>query len=303
MNLWLPTGAIALSAVLWGTWWIPLRILNGQGLPGDWASVAVYVMAAAVLSPVAIGRWRRFVRGGLLLLAVGASFGCMLFLWNRAVIVGDIVRATLLLYLTPVWATLLGRLVLKEAVGPLRTFSILAGLSGVAVVLGFPGESDVPLPRSEGDWLGLFAGVAFATSLTLARLGGTPRADGSPRELGGFEQSFIAFVVGAIGAFVFIAVAPLGTPEGGELAVSLPIAAGAALVWLLPQTFFCLWGAARLDPGRTSILLMLEVIAAAVSSTVIAGDVFTWRDGAGCMLILLAGVVEAESMRRQPQTA
>lgn len=300
MNPALPALAIALSAVLWGTWWWPLRALQAQGLSPDWASLVMYAAASAALAPLAWRRRARLRQGGGLLLAVGGTLGGVLVLWNLAVVLGDVVRVTLLFYLAPVWATALGRLVLKDPVRPLRAASILAGLGGAAVVLGFPGATGLPLPRDAGDWLGLGSGVLFALSLTLARLGGLRgKGDG----LGGFEQSFAAFVTATLGAGIIVAAAPLAEPSGAAIAASLPLATLLGLAWLLPQTFLVLWGAARFDPGRTAILMLLEVVAAAASATLIGGDAFVWRDAAGCALILLAGTLEASDLRRQHRPA
>ena len=296
----LPALAIALSAILWGTWWWPLRALEAQGLPGDWASLVMYAAATAALAPVALRRRARLRAGGTLLLAVGGTLGGVLVLWNLAVVLGDVVRVTLLFYLAPVWATALGRLVLKDPMRPLRGASILAGLGGAAVVLGFPGATGLPLPRDAGDWLGLGSGALFALSLTLARLGGT-RSGGAG--LGGFEQSFVAFATATLGAGAIVALAPLDGATGAGIAASLPLAVLIGLAWLLPQTFLVLWGATRFDPGRTAILMLLEVVAAAVSATLIGGDAFVWRDGAGCALILLAGTLEATDLRRQHRSA
>lgn len=301
MNGYLPAGAIALSAIMWGTWWWPMRLLDAQGLTVGWASLLIYVMATVTLAPVAWARRGDLRAGGLLLVAVGACLGALLVLWNVAVVIGDIVRVTLLFYLAPIWATLLARIVLKEPVGVLRGLAILAGLSGAAVVLGFPGETGLPLPRSAGDWIGLACGVTFALMLTLARLGGHRTPDGGTEGLGGFEQSFAGFVFAVLGSLAFVALSPDIVPASADVVAGAPLAIGIALVWLLPQTVLVLWGAARFDPGRTSILMLLEVVAAALSSAILAGDVLGWRDLTGCALILVAGVLEAESMRRTPE--
>ena len=262
----IPAVAVAGSAVMWGCWWWPLRLLDGMGLPGDWASLAIYVMATAVLAPVAWARRRHFRAGGLLLLGAGGLFGLMLVLWNRGVIIGDVLRVTLLFYLAPVWASLFARAVLRQPVPALRVVSIALGLAGAAVVLGGPESGGLPLPHGEGDWLGLAAGVLFAGSATIARFAGTPTESGVRRQLGGFEQSFTSFAVGGAAAFLLAVLWPVGMPDGGDLLVSLPVAAAVALLWLLPQTWLVLWGAGRLDPGRTTLLLLLEVVAAAVST-------------------------------------
>ena len=74
--------------------------------------------------------------------------------------------------------------------------------------------------------------------------------------------------------------------------IVLAWAALAALAWLLPVTWLLLWGARFLEPGRVSLLLLLEVAVAAVSAALLAGEPFGPREAAGCLLILAAGALE-----------
>jgi hypothetical protein len=69
-------------------------------------------------------------------------------------------------------------------------------------------------------------------------------------------------------------------------------AAAVALAWLLPVTWLLLWGARFLEPGRVSLLLLLEVAVAAISAALLAGEPFGRREAAGCLLILAAGALE-----------
>jgi drug/metabolite transporter (DMT)-like permease len=298
MSPLVPASAIAFAAILWGTWWWPMRLLEAQGLDVAWSSLVIFVTATAFLAPFALARRASMRAGGGLLVAVGASLGVLLVTWNVALVLGDVVRVTLLFYLAPIWATLLARLVLREAIDRMRALSIVMGLAGAAVVLGVPGQAGLPLPRGAGDWLGLGSGLLFALSLTLARLGSHVTEGGATEGLGGFEQTFVAFAVAAAGSLIFAVAQPGPTPSSADIVAGVPLAGAVAIVWLLPQTILILWGAARFDPGRTSILMLLEVIAATVSATIIAGDLLTGRDLAGCALIVAAGATEAASMRR-----
>jgi drug/metabolite transporter (DMT)-like permease len=288
----LPALAVAGSAVLWGLWWLPLRWLAAGDLPGDWSSLAIYGAAVLVLLPVAWYRRRRLRAGGIPLLLIGLSFGAVLTFWNHGVLVGEVVRVVLLFYLAPVWATGFAWLLLGERPGARRLASILMGLGGAAVVLGF--EGGFPLPRSEGDWFGLVSGLLFAVTLTLTR-----RAP----QVGGLETSFVSFAGGTVIAlgFVLFLSSQVLVPPG--LADALPPAALVAALWLLPQTWLVFWGAARLDPGRVSIILLIEVVTAAASAAVLTGEPFGLRETAGCALILGAGLLEGFAALRRPAPA
>jgi drug/metabolite transporter (DMT)-like permease len=229
----LPTLAVTASAVMWGL---------KSGLTGDWISLAVYTFGAVVLLPVALTRWKRLAAGGLDLLVIALCLGVALTAWNHAVLTGEVVRVVLLFYLCPVWATGFARIILKEPVSPVRGLSILLGLGGAAVVLGF--EGGVPLPRAEGEWMAVFAGVLFALAATYAR-----KAEGCT----GFDKTFATFAAAVPVALLFILVVPVGAaPTPGQFLDALPLLTGATVVWLLPQTWLVLWGAERLDPGRVT---------------------------------------------------
>ncbi len=285
-----PMAAIAASAVLWGLWWLPLRWLEAGGLHGDWVSVTIYGAAALVMAPLAWRRRRSILAGGVPLLLIGLAFGAVLTLWNHAILVGEVVRVVLLFYLAPVWATGLGWLLLGERPGARRLLSIALGLGGAAVVLGF--EGGVPLPGSVGDWLGLASGLLFALSATLTR---------KAEHLDGLDITAVAMAAATAIALGFLLVLPTPTPDAAVLARAVPLAGLAALVWLLPQTWLIFWGAARLDPGRVTILLLLEVVAAAASASLLTDEPFGGRELLGCLLILSAGLVEGLARARRAQ--
>ena len=266
---------------LWGLWWLPLRALAEAGLTGLAVNAALYGIGSVVLLPWFWRRRRQLAAGGALLLAAGGLFGGALVAWNLALILGEVVRVTLLFYLAPVWATLLALAVLGEPVGRLRLLSVVLGLAGALVLLGFAAGS-APCRARSGDWLGLAAGLLFASSVTLVRKGET---------IGGLEQTLVSFATAALLSLFLMTMEPL--PVTAVAPVVFVWAALAALLWLLPVTWLLLWGARFLEPGRVSLLLLLEVVVAALSAALLAGEPFGLREAAGCILILAAGAVEA----------
>ena len=278
----LPALAVAFAAVMWGLWWIPVRWLGERGLHGDWPSLALFGVTAALLAPLAIARRARLRAGGADLILSGVLFGVMMVLWNHAVLIGEVVRVVLLFYLAPVWATLLAVTVLRETVGTWRFFSVALGLSGAVVVLGF--EQGWPLPRATADWLGLLSGLLFALSATLAR-----RAEA----VSGFDKTIVSYIAAAGAAFVFVLLDTRPAPSGAQVFAAMPLALATSVLFILPATWLVFWGAARLDPGRVAILLLLELIAAALAAAILTREPFGLREAAGCALILLAGFAEA----------
>ena len=276
---------VAVASVFWGLWWLPLRWVEGGGL--DPLSVNFWLYAAATIgcAPL-VWRRRRAVRAaGAWLPAAALLFGATILSWNLALLEGEVVRVTLLFYLAPVWGTVLGWWVLAEAIGARRLIALPVGLIGAAILLGGDG---IPLPDGAGDWLGLGSGLLFALSATVARRG---RVDG-------VAYTGLAFAASAVLALVLA----FGL-EGG---VAVPTLAGAGLIaavsllWLVPTTFGLLWGSANIDPGRLGLLMLLEVLAAAVSAAFLTDEAFGLREALGCALILGAGLMETVGARKPP---
>src|SRR5258706_8226660 len=74
-SLLLPSLAIVLSAVLWGSLWIPLRQIAQAGLSSVWASLMVYGAPLFVMLPLIVLRRGRLGHFGLAALWVGATSG------------------------------------------------------------------------------------------------------------------------------------------------------------------------------------------------------------------------------------
>ena len=287
---WLPQLAVVFASLLWGLWWIPVRSLEQRGLEGDWVSVAVYGFGALGLLPLVLRQHRRFRQDLGTLAAAGLFCGAALAFWNHAILVGEVVRVTLLFYLAPIWSTLFAAVFLGERITLRRGLTIALGLSGAAIVLGVgEGGTGLPLPRGAADWMAIAAGISFAASTTIIRGAG---------EGNSVPQSFATLLGAALVALALALIQPAAGTAGRELAAAaLPLAAVVGILWLLPALWLVLWGAGRIDPGRVAILLLLEVVTAAASAAVLTDEPFGTRELAGCLLVLAAGLVEAGAGR------
>ena len=279
---------VALSALVWGCWWIPLREIDGYGLKGDWTSVAVLGIAALCLTPLILGRLGRLLRAGAMVWGAGLFFGAMFSTYQHRLITADVVRVTLLFYLAPVWGTLLGMVFLGTRFSLQRMVVIVLGFAGAAVVLDFDGG--IPSPRGLGEWMGLASGIAFAIGATFAH-----------KVVGDYEleKVWLSLAFGALLSTVFALANPaFPTPSADQVFAAAPFAFGVVVVILIPITWIMVWGAQRLDPGRIALLLMLEVVAASVTSALLAGEPYGIEKLIGTTMILTAGGVEALTQRK-----
>jgi drug/metabolite transporter (DMT)-like permease len=282
---------VAAAGAFWGLWWIPLRLLERNGLAGNWANVVLNVAATLIVLPFALGKLPLTKRGLGNLLVIGLLAGFTFALWNHSLIYGNVVRVTLLFYLSPIWATAFGIILLRDPIGLLRVLSILLGLSGAAMVLDFHGL--VPVPRNAAEYGGLVTGVSFALLIVYIR---------RTRDIGALEKTLVNSAFSVPFGLLFLAIVPAPAPTLPTIVGALPLILFCC-IWLVPVQLLILWCAGRLDPGRITVLLLLEVLASAISAALLTDEPFGWHEFVGCILILGAGLVEGlDQFRSRPNS-
>ncbi len=279
-----PNMAILFTSVLWGTLWIPMREMNEAGLGGPAATTVSFLLGLLVVLPLGLAKARRILTGGWDMWIGGFFVAVSIALFAEGVVRGQVARVMLLFYLTPVWSTILGRLMLGAPITRRRLATIALGLTGMAVILG--GEAGLPVPRSVADWMGLGSGLLWAVAAVYVN-----RSASRPL----FDRIFVPLVFLAP-AYYLLTVVPgardsLGI-EGvlvGNAAVMLALL---ALVWIVPIVGLTIFGAGLLDPGRVAILLMFEIVVGLGSVALLLDEPVGLREVAGAVLIGAAILAE-----------
>lgn len=286
----LPSVVLALIGMSWGVFWLPMRLLDEIGLGGAWATLAVFATALVLLFPMIIVRRRRLVAGGTSLLVTGMITGAAFALYATALVLTEVVYTILLFYLTPVWSTLLGRIMLGEKITRRRLLALILGIAGLFVILGF--DRGLPLPRNIGDWMALLSGIAWAYgSLRLYR-----------SETASAWESTSAFFAGGLLITLVGVLIPIDvtTPSSESLLAATPWLFLLVAAYLVPSMLVLLWAASRLSPGRVGLLLMGEVVVGVISAALLTDEPFGGRELIGTILIVSAGVIEVT--RRQARS-
>ena len=112
----LAVGALLVSGLLWGTTWIPLRHFARAGLGEIPTTLLSYGAVGLVAFPLIWRERRAWWPERALLLGGALAGGGANLTYVSGVMMGDVVRVMLLLYLSPVWALLGGALFLGEQV-------------------------------------------------------------------------------------------------------------------------------------------------------------------------------------------
>jgi drug/metabolite transporter (DMT)-like permease len=292
----LPSAAIALVAATWGAYWLPLRHIDGLGLPGAWATCIMVGICALVLVPGQIRRRRRLANGGWPVLIAGLMTGTAFILYSNSYAFTSIVNVLFLFYLSPIWSTLMARVFLGEKISPIRIGAIVAAFIGLGIFLG--GNGEWPIPRNVGDWMTLSSGFIWSAATVLLRKHQGPDVDPELRRdgPGAYENTFMFFAGGLIGALAlpFLLLSdPIGAlPAAADFGPYLPWLIGLAVLWWLPSQFMLMWGVPKVSPGRVGILLMAEALFGSLTAALFSDEPFGPRQIVGGVLILGAAVVD-----------
>ncbi|MGE0007368.1 MAG: DMT family transporter [Parvibaculaceae bacterium] len=277
--------ACAYSGLVWGLFWIPIRRLDAAGIEGLWAIFCFYALPFVLSLPALAFRWRTTIAGGLRLQVLGLVPAVSLVLYSVSVLYTDVVRATLLFYLTPLWSTLLARLFLGERITLLRWLAMATALVGMLVI--FRADSGVPLPEQAGDWIALGSGFLWSVAALLLR------ADRGSAAMDLVIQNFLWSAVVAAALLLLFGPGLSASPPAAVYAAQLPWLVPALLFVVMTGVYASMWGTPKLNPGLVGLLFMTEISVGAVTAALWSGDPFGWREAVGVVLISAAGIMES----------
>ena len=277
-----PVLGLLLNALVWGLSWWPLREMQALGLHPLWSSGLIFGLALLVLSFWKPAAWQQLRHTpALWTLMIAAGLTNVGFNW--AVATGDVVRVVLLFYVMPAWSIPIAWWVLGERPTRGALWRLALALVGVALVLKTP-YTPWPWPESASDYLALMGGASFAwTNALLRRHHDTPSG-----------ARMIAMFAGGTALSLGLAVVWVGLGHT-TLPPDLswwPYALGLGLTFLA-SNLALQYGAARLSAHTTALVMLSEVVFAALSSVALGVSELSARTLMGGGLIVLAAALSA----------
>ena len=280
------------AGAVWGLFWIPLRALEEAGINGLWITVVYFLIPTICLIPVVILRWQHVKEGGGSLQITTMLSGGALLLYSTSIVYTDVVRAILLFYLTPIWATILARIFLGDLITPSRVIAMVLAILGMLTIFGLGAR--FPIPQNIGDWLGIGSGFLWAVAMVRIRMS---ESHSAIELTAGFFQWSLIFSSGA--AFLL---APSQMPDIEQILPALPLLLIFTALLVLPGTYASLLGPKYLSPGIVGLLFMTEIIVGAISVALLAGEPFGIRELIGVLLIAGASMLEPLLALRRTST-
>jgi len=279
-----PEIIVALAAAVWGLFWIPLRAFETHGLSPAWTTLVQFITPLTFLMPFAVRRLLKRQPTGIEQYGTGLLIGSAFTLYCGSLLLTDVVRALVLFYMMPAWGTLIEVGLLGRRFTTERAIALLLSLAGLLTILGV--IDSLAIRINMGDLMALLSGILFSAGATRVR---------QAHEISVFEQVFAFFFFGTIAAISFSMLpltAPVRPPALGQLIELAPWIVIMALGFLIPVMWWLYWGSRHVDPGRLGILLQLEAVVGIISAALLAGEPFGWREAAGALLVISAGLVE-----------
>lgn len=273
-------GALLAGAMVWGLVWFPYRALQEAGIAGEFASAITYLLALAIACIGYRGKLSR-MRPSRMLLLIGLTTGCCNVGFVLATIHGIVVRVVLLFYLAPVWTVVFAYLLLGERLSLRGGLFMLLAIAGAVVMLWNP-VLGVPVPNDIWEWVGLAAGVLFALSNVLVR-----KAQDHAIE----QRAFFVFAgcsLVACAACLFNVAAAPSITSFALTPVALLLLIGIT-IWAV--NYAVQYGLGQVPANEAIVIYLSELVFAAMSSWVLAGESLHAREWAGGIMIVAASLL------------
>ncbi|MDD5176990.1 MAG: DMT family transporter [Sterolibacterium sp.] len=273
------------GAIVWGMIWYPYRLLEQAGLSGLRASMLSYLVALCcglILLQPQLRRGQRIRPSWTLLWISAASAACNLG-YVLATLHGEVMRVLLLFYLSPLWTVLLSRLLLDERLSGTGAAVIGLSLGGAVVMLWRP-ELGVPWPGNAAEWLGLGAGFMFALSNVLVR-----------------RAAHLSIEIKSLAVFAGVVLLGLATlPFESALPIALhglaqmqpwhwALLALLGLI-LLAVNLVVQHGLTHTAANQAIVIFLFELVVAALSSWLLAGETMGVQEWIGGAMIVSASL-------------
>ena len=271
-----------MGAILSGVTWIPLRVIEHQGVIGLWITLAVVTVAAVPLLPALLKARGLARRDQLGLIWIAAFIGVDYAFYTASLTTTQVSRAILLFYMAPVWGTLLEVFALRQPLTLRRASALILGGAGLIAIFGI--GLDLQLSLNVGDVLALLSGILWSIGLLFVL---RHRAVGP-----GIQSGAVALgaLVGGIAIVVLLESAP--PPSLAVLASASPWVLVTGIGFILPVWVVSMWAGRIMSPARMTLIFMAEVCFGVGSAALWADQPFGLRETIGTILVLAAAAVE-----------
>lgn len=283
----LPVVVAFVSALLWGAWWMPVRLLESAGVSGGWVGTLMIAGGLPILLALRFRTGPPRTPFSLRLAASGALIGAAMALYTAAITETTVVRAVLIFYLAPVWSILIEVTWLGRRLRWLNAVAFALAVLGLLTIFRF----DLTVTGwTLGDSIALLSGMSWAAGSALVFTGSEVRA----------TRLALWGCVGGVAISLTLALAfaaPAPTVATGGTVPLIALATGS--LYIAPVLIATLWSARRLNPTTLSFLLTGEILAGVATAAWLLSEPFGWPEVIGSALIVSAALIEVVMPKTQ----
>lgn len=279
MNTRLAVLVLAVSSIGWGLTWLPLKGLNEMGLDGMQLILIAFASGSILLVPWLIKQFSSWKNSIHFMLMIALAGGIANASFQTAMYQGDVIRVMILFYMLPVWSVIGGKLFLKEKIDFVRMIAVTLCLSGAYIIL------DIWHTSWQGiswiDILAIASGLGLATTNILFRF-----TQGIP------VMSKVAFMF--LGCTLLIGISFILSAPTSMVAdkIAIPLAIAYGAVWLTLISIGTQWAVTQMEAGRSSIIIVMELVAAVVSIAFLTNAELKTYEIVGGLMVISAAILE-----------
>ena len=269
------------ASSMWGLLWVPMRLTESMGVAPLWVQFWFTSMPALFLAGLyspSLMRQRAFWP---VYLISGICIGMGYTLYAVGLLVGSVSKTTVLFYLTPIWSTLLGMIFLGESPGIRRWGAIAMATLGCCLVMRI---NPIEMQLEKVDLLGLLSGVFWGMGTVALRR--YPEAD--------YKNATMAqYVCGTLITGTAILILGTDTPDIAANGKAALVGAVFGILVFMSSFLMIIRIMQYMSPGRVGILMLSEALVAVISAMFFLGELLSFDQWIGVLVILSAGVVVA----------
>lgn len=291
MHPLVPVFVLLSASTLWGLTWLPLKHFGGFGIEGPLVTLLAHGSVGLLSLPLLATRRAEWIPHWKAM-AVLAFFGGMANIaFATAMLEGDVTRVMVLFYLLPAWGVLGGRVLLGERIDWRRRLSLVLALLGAFCILG--GFRIAESPPAWNDLIAVAAGFGLAMNNVLFR-----KAAQVPVP----SKIAISFIGCLVWAALLVAFGASPVPEQVPAIIWSEVV-GFGVIWILVATIGTMWGVNQMEAGRSSVLIVMELVTAVGSAAWISGAKPTALEWTGGALILISALLEGARGEPEPSAS
>ncbi len=276
------------GAAVWGMVWYPFRILEQAGISAMLSSFLTFSFALVIGLAVSGPIWREWRVAGWWGALLIVSAGWTNFGYVQAIIEGEVMRVLLLFYLAPLWTVVFAHFLLGERLNRFGYLVIFLSLSGAVVMLWQP-SLGLPMPQNRAEWIALSAGMSFALTNVIVRHTHYLSVN--------FKSATVWLGTVLLTGMMLLYSGGMATQISSISFDSWWLLALVGLV-LCATSFAVQFGLTHMPANQAIVLLLFELLFAAIAAYFLAGEKMGLQEYIGAALIVSASLLSGQMHKK-----